>query len=125
MPGGQIRNTASLALCDVELCWLRRRLVQAEAKFVASLLKKPCLQCSIFNIPEQSMPPDILACIFVPLHCETLDDGTAEGERERGVATAHPPSPRAKQRGVSVSGGSHRHIQGHRHTPTPERGQSD
>ena len=21
-----------------------------------------------------AMPPDILACIFVPLHCETLDD---------------------------------------------------
>ena len=30
------------------------------------------------------MPPDILACVFVPLHCETLDDGTAERERERG-----------------------------------------
>ena len=29
------------------------------------------------------MPPDILACVFVPLHCETLDDGTAERERER------------------------------------------
>ena len=28
------------------------------------------------------MPPDILACVFVPLHCETLDDGTAERERE-------------------------------------------
>ena len=26
------------------------------------------------------MPPHILACVFVPLHCETLDDGTAEGE---------------------------------------------
>ena len=26
------------------------------------------------------MPPDILACDFVPLHCETLDDGTAERE---------------------------------------------
>ena len=27
--------------------------------------------------------------------------------------------------GVSVSGGSHRHIQGNGHTPTPERAQSD
>ena len=25
----------------------------------------------------------ILACMFVPLHCETLDDGTAERESER------------------------------------------
>ena len=25
----------------------------------------------------------ILACFFVPLHCETLDDGTAERESER------------------------------------------
>ena len=34
----------------------------------------------------RAMPPDVLACHFVPLHCETLDDGTAERERERGLS---------------------------------------
>ena len=29
------------------------------------------------------MPHGILARVFVPLHCETVDDGTAEKERER------------------------------------------
>ena len=37
----------------------------------------------IFSLEERrrfsvcTTPPDILACMFVPLHCETLGDGTA------------------------------------------------
>ena len=48
------------------------------------------------------MPPDILACDFVPLHCETLDDGTAEREREvrgRGASdTSHAPGKKKEER---------------------------
>ena len=52
------------------------------------------------------MPPDILACIFVPLHCETLDDGTAEGEREReGWGLPIPLAPEQSKEGCLFRGG--------------------
>ena len=37
----------------------------------------------------------ILACVVVPLHCETLNDGTAERERERERARVHMGSASA------------------------------
>ena len=38
-----------------------------------------CFQWERFSV--RAAPPDILAYVFVPLHCETLDDGTAERGR--------------------------------------------
>ena len=48
----------------------------------------------------RAMPPDVLACHFVPLHCETLDDGTAERERERErtFPLHHSPGERKRER---------------------------
>ena len=41
---------------------------------------------SPLKVQFKAMPPDCLVCIYVPLHSETLEDGTAVSERENSKA---------------------------------------
>ena len=59
-----------------DVCCVPREHVPEQSEDV----RKACVH--MFRATVCAMPPDCLACCYVPLHSETLEDGTGEGERE-------------------------------------------